>query len=60
MAMLLAGMVFVLVPREVTIGEIRIFSDQMSWNSTKGASKTLFKSAQNLSSADVPCFEERP
>ena len=36
LAMLLAGMVFVLVPREVTSGEIRIFSDQMSWNSTKG------------------------
>ena len=34
--MLLAGIVFILVPREVTSGEIRIFSDQMSWNSTKG------------------------
>ena len=36
LAMLLAGMVFILVPRELTTGEIRIFSDQMSWNSTKG------------------------
>jgi hypothetical protein len=36
LATLLAGMVFILVPREVTSGEIRIFSDQMSWNSTKG------------------------
>ena len=43
MAMLLAGMVFILVPREVTIGEIRIFSDQMSWNSTKGALIAKFK-----------------
>jgi len=47
MAMLLAGMVFVLVPREVTIGEIRIFSDQMSWNSTKGESRSLYKTSTN-------------
>ena len=34
--MLLAAGVFVLVPRGVNVGEIRIYSDDMSWNSTKG------------------------